>query len=121
MRRATSRLHTVPVFLWCSFVPAVWQSKRSPQQAHFAGGWNREVPVGRSLCGNWKCCTTWHWGGREIAYIADEMGLSPHTVRNHSTNLRRKLDVRSSLEAVMAAMRLGVLTFGEDPRETDGS
>ena len=59
--------------------------------------------------------------GWEIAYIADEMGLCPHTVRNHSTNLRRKLDVRSSLEAVMAAMRLGVLTFGEDRRETDGS
>ena len=59
--------------------------------------------------------------GWEIAYIADERGLSPHTVRNHSTNLRRKLDVRSSLEAVMAAMRLGVLTFGEDRRETDGS
>ena len=58
--------------------------------------------------------------GWEIAYIADEMGLSPHTVRNHSTNLRRKLDVRSSLEAVMAAMHLGVLTFGEDRRETDG-
>ena len=58
--------------------------------------------------------------GWEIAYIADEMGMSPHTVRNHSTNLRRKLDVRSSLEAVMAAMHLGVLTFGEDRRETDG-
>ena len=45
----------------------------------------------------------------DIANIATEMGLSPHTVRNHSTNLRRKLDVRSSLEAVMAAVRLGIL------------
>ena len=40
------------------------------------------------------------------------MGLSPHTVRNHSTNLRRKLDVRSSLEAVIAAVRLGGVDAG---------
>ena len=60
-------------------------------------------------------CLALGWG---IANIAPEMGLSLHTVRNHSTNLRRKLDVRSSLEAVMAAARLGVLTFDEDRRET---
>ena len=47
--------------------------------------------------------------GWDIANIATELGLSPHTVRNHSTNLRRKLDVSSSLEAVMVAMRLGIL------------
>ena len=50
-----------------------------------------------------------------------ELGVSPHTVRNHSTNLRRKLDVRSSLEAVMAAVRLGVLTFGEERQENGES
>ena len=54
--------------------------------------------------------------GWEVANIATEMGLSPHTVRNHSTNLRRKLDVRSSLGAVMAAVRLGVLKFDEGRR-----
>ena len=59
--------------------------------------------------------------GWDIAHIADEMGLSPHTVRNHSTNLRRKLDVRSSLEAVIAAVRLGFLTLDDDARQTDGS
>ena len=47
--------------------------------------------------------------GWDVAHIATEMGLSPRTVKNHSTNLRRKLDVRSSLEAVMAALRLGTL------------
>ena len=57
--------------------------------------------------------------GWDIANIATEMGLSPHTVRNHSTNLRRKLDVRSSLEAVMAAVRMGVLRFEEERRGTD--
>ena len=59
--------------------------------------------------------------GWEVAHIATELGLSPHTVRNHSTNLRRKLDVRSSLEAVMAAVRMGVLRFDDERRETDGS
>ena len=51
--------------------------------------------------------------GWDVAHIAAEMGLSPYAVRNRSTNLRRKLDVRSSLGAVMAAVRLGVLTFDD--------
>ena len=34
-------------------------------------------------------------------------------------NVRRKLDVKSRLEAVIAAVRMGVLTFDEDRRETD--
>ena len=59
--------------------------------------------------------------GWEVSHIAAEMELSPHTVRNHSTNLRRKLDVSSSLEAVMAAVRMGVLRFDGDERQTDGS
>ena len=46
----------------------------------------REVEVLRYLALGW-----------DTAHIADEMGLSPHTVRNHSTNLRRKLDARSRL------------------------
>ena len=40
--------------------------------------------------------------------------LSPHMVRNHSANLCRKLDGRSSLEAVMAAVRMGVLWVEEE-------
>ena len=51
--------------------------------------------------------------GWDTASIAAELGVSPHTVRNHSTNLRRKLDVRSSLEAVMIAVRLGLLSGDE--------
>ena len=59
--------------------------------------------------------------GWDNANIAAELGVSPHTIRNHSTNLRRKLDVRSSLEAVMAAVRMGVLTLEEDRWGTDTS
>ena len=59
--------------------------------------------------------------GWDVPHIAAEMELSPHTVRNHSTNLRRKLDVTSSLEAVMAAVRMGLLSFDDGPGETGGS
>ena len=59
--------------------------------------------------------------GWDVPTIARELGLSPHTVRNHSTNLRRKLDVRSSLEAVMTAVRLGVLTFDGVDQEVGAS
>ena len=56
--------------------------------------------------------------GWDVPHIATELELSPHTVRNHSTNLRRKLDVTSSLEAVMAALRLVLLTFDDGRGET---
>ena len=70
----------------------------------------REVEVLRYLALGW-----------DVAHIATEMVLSPHTVRNHSTNLRRKLDVRASLEAVMAAVWMGVLNFDNERRDAGGS
>ena len=59
--------------------------------------------------------------GWDMVSIAEEMGLSLHMLRNHSTNLRRKVDVRSCLEAVMVAVRLGVLTFDNSRPETRGA
>ena len=53
--------------------------------------------------------------GWDIANIATGMELNLHRVRNRSTNLRRKLDVRSRLEAVIVAVRLGVLALGDEP------
>lgn len=47
--------------------------------------------------------------GRGTQQIADELGISPHTVRNHVRHFRRKLDARTKLEAVLTAMRLGIL------------
>ena len=59
--------------------------------------------------------------GWDIANVATGMELNPHRVRNRSTNLRRKLDVRSRLEAVIVAVRLGVLALGDEPGgEVDG-
>ena len=59
--------------------------------------------------------------GWDNVNIEMELGVSPHTVRNHSTNLRRMLDVRSRLEAVIAAVRMGVLTFDDGRRGGGGS
>ena len=47
--------------------------------------------------------------GWETKYIAEELGVSWYTVRNHIENLRKKLGASSRLEAVMVAMRLGIL------------
>ena len=58
----------------------------------------REVEVLRYLALGW-----------ETRYIAEELGVSWYTARNHIENLRKKLGASSRLEAVMVAMRLGIL------------
>ena len=40
--------------------------------------------------------------------IAAELHLSPHTVKEHTSALYRKLDVRNRAEAVRRAERLGL-------------
>ena len=42
--------------------------------------------------------------------IAAELHLSPHTVKEHTSALYRRLDVRSRTEAVQRAHRLGLLS-----------
>ena len=39
-------------------------------------------------------------GGRELDEVAEEMGISRHTVRNHLKSVFRKLDVHSQLELI---------------------
>ena len=41
--------------------------------------------------------------------IATELGISPHTVRNHIRHFRHKLNATTKLDAVVTAMRLGIL------------
>ena len=50
--------------------------------------------------------------GRESPQIATELGISPYTVLNHISNLRKKLNATTKLEAVMAGIRLGILSMG---------
>ena len=49
--------------------------------------------------------------GQTADQIARDLDISPHTVRNHVSNFRRKLDARTKLEAVLTAMRLGILDY----------
>lgn len=47
--------------------------------------------------------------GWETPRIAEQLGISRHTVRNHIRNLRQKLSASTKLEAVIAGIRLGIL------------
>ena len=47
--------------------------------------------------------------GWETSRIAEELGISRHTVRNHVRNLRHKLNASTKLTAVVTALRLGIL------------
>ena len=49
--------------------------------------------------------------GTGTVRIAEELGISPHTVRNHVRNLREKLGADSKLAAVLTALRLGILDW----------
>jgi len=47
--------------------------------------------------------------GSSTRQMADLMGISTHTVRNHVKSLCRRLDARSRIEAVAKARRAGLL------------
>ena len=47
--------------------------------------------------------------GLSNAAIAEQMGVSVHTVRNHLANLSAKLDAHSRLEVLSIALRAGML------------
>jgi len=47
--------------------------------------------------------------GWETPRIAQELGISPHTVLNHIRHLRQKLNAATKLEAVLTALRMGIL------------
>jgi two-component system response regulator DesR len=49
-------------------------------------------------------------GGATNREIAETLHLSPHTVKEHTSALYRKLDVRNRAEAVQRAQRLGLLS-----------
>jgi DNA-binding NarL/FixJ family response regulator len=49
-------------------------------------------------------------GGATNREIAGALHLSPHTVKEHTSALYRKLDVRNRAEAVQRAQRLGLLS-----------
>lgn len=52
--------------------------------------------------------------GRGNRQVADELGISVHTVRNHVAHVLEKLGAHSRLEAVAIAARMGLLRSGRD-------
>jgi DNA-binding CsgD family transcriptional regulator len=48
-------------------------------------------------------------GGRTYGQIAEQLGMSAHTVTSHVKNAYRKLDVHSGPAAVMRAIELRLL------------
>ena len=49
--------------------------------------------------------------GRTTPQIARQLDISSHTVLNHIRNLRHRLDAATKLEAVLTAIRLGILDW----------
>ena len=66
----------------------------------------RQMDVLRLVCQGWRQNVPL---GRSNEHIAEELEVSLHTVRSHVANLRGKLDAESRFEAVMGAVRLGIL------------
>ncbi|HEY3670290.1 MAG TPA: response regulator transcription factor [Acidimicrobiia bacterium] len=58
--------------------------------------------------------------GKSTTDIVETLFLSIHTVRNHIRNLLSKLQVRSRLEAVVVATRLGLIAPVGNPRDEFG-
>ena len=48
-------------------------------------------------------------GGATNREIAERLFLSPHTIKEHTSSLYRKLGVRNRAEAVQKAQRLGLI------------
>jgi DNA-binding NarL/FixJ family response regulator len=53
--------------------------------------------------------------GHSTSVIAQELGLSVHTTRNHIRNLMAKLGVHSRLDAVVVAARSGLVRIPDKP------
>ena len=83
---------------------------RGPSQRSQEGTRRRRL-ARRSRTAGCRSCAGWRKGPEQIA---DELGISVHALPNHVRNARRKLGARSRLDAVVTAMRQGVL---ESPRE----
>jgi LuxR family transcriptional regulator (chaperone HchA-associated) len=56
----------------------------------------------------------WVASGRKHSEIAATLGISERTVENHLRNIRQRLGVKTTSQAVQAAIRLGELTLPQD-------
>jgi DNA-binding NarL/FixJ family response regulator len=52
--------------------------------------------------------------------IAEDLGMSRHTLRTHTQNVLTKLGVHTKLDAIVAALRYGKITMPDVPDEEGG-
>jgi len=67
-----------------------------------------EEPIAAPLSGREQTVLELIASGATNQEIADELALSPHTIKDHASALYRKLGVRNRSEAVRRAARLGL-------------
>jgi DNA-binding NarL/FixJ family response regulator len=53
--------------------------------------------------------------GKDVTSIARELSISAHTCRGHVKAVLSKLGAHSQLEAVVTAVRIGLITINDDP------
>ena len=58
--------------------------------------------------------------GRDVTSIAQEMSISSHTCRGHVKSVLSKLGAHSQLEAVIIAVRIGLIQISDQPAKAVG-
>jgi len=58
--------------------------------------------------------------GRDVTSIAHELHISSHTCRGHVKRVLSKLGAHSQLEAVILAVRLGLIQISNEPPKAAG-
>jgi len=56
--------------------------------------------------------------GNHVTGIARELGISSHTCRGHIKSVLSKLGAHSQLEAVITAVRIGLVEINNEDAET---
>lgn len=54
---------------------------------------------------------TWYSTGKPVSRIGDGLSISEHTVRNHLRNIREKLGVRSTSQAILKAIDTKIISL----------
>lgn len=56
------------------------------------------------------------WDGLQFKGVAEQMGLSPRTVKNYKANIYTKLEVQTQLQMARKALEIGLLQVPEQGR-----
>ena len=55
--------------------------------------------------------------GRDVTSIARDLHISTHTCRGHVKNVLSKVGAQSQLQAVITAVRIGLIQIRDEPAE----